>query len=448
VSTLRTLTGPPGTRLAAWLDSERHFHGDYLRPVVAPFTRIVAVVDPGDGSSAKAGEGLPEGAAKPEAVAVRLRREGAATSWGKTVGVGSAREVDELCRARGRSSVAVFRADPSLVNELQVGSWFQAAWRGRLVRRLLLRAGPLATLLRSVAPKPTTFRIAADVTFWSGVRSEATTAEWSRLTRSSYVSFCYHRLAGEMRPGEEQLDVPPRQLQRQLRALRLLGYRPLSVEDVIAFHAGELPTLPRRRYLLTADDGYVDAATMLQQLRRALPVLFVITDLATGRPKRVSETLPSRLPQAPIADWDLLRDVARDGVAIGSHSQTHPSLTKLEASELEDELTGSRREIAQQGVPESPVLAYPYGRHDEGVRQAAIDAGYALAFTTQVGRNGAGTDRWCLHRIGIHARDGLAAFLWKTVTGEPPPEFWERWQLRRERRRLGRLRPDAAEEAG
>jgi hypothetical protein len=199
---------------------------------------------------------------------------------------------------------------------------------------------------------------------------------------------------------------------------------------------------------LTADDGYVDAATTFQQLSGALPILFVITDLATGRPKRVSETLPSKFPQAPIADWDLLRAVARDGVAIGSHSRTHPTLTKLEASELEDELTGSRTEIARQGVPESPVLAYPYGRHDEGVRQAAIDAGYALAFTTQVGRNGAGTDRWCLHRIGIHARDGLAAFLWKTVTGEPPPKLWERWQLRRERRRLGRLRPNAAEEAG
>ena len=58
-------------------------------------------------------------------------------------------------------------------------------------------------------------------------------------------------------------------------------------------------------------------------------------------------------------------------------------------------------------MPDAPLLAYPYGRHDEAVRRAAIEAGYALAFTTQVGRNGAGTDRWCLHRVGIHARDGF-----------------------------------------
>jgi peptidoglycan/xylan/chitin deacetylase (PgdA/CDA1 family) len=445
---MRTLTGPPGTRLAAWLDSERHFHGEYLRPLVAPFTTFVAAVDAGDdGSATTAAAGLPNGAARPEAVAVRLRRDGVPMQWGEPVGVRSARELEELCRSRGRSSVALLRADPTLLTELQIGGWFEAAAKGRVVRRVLLRTRFLATPLRSVVRKPAAFRIASDVAFWSGVRSEATKAEWSRLTRSSYVAFCYHRLAGEMRPGEEQLDVPPRHLRRQLRVLRLLGYRPLRVEDVIAFHAGELSTLPRRRYLLTADDAYVDAARTLQESTAALPILFVITQLSAGRPARISETLPSELPQAPLADWELLRSAARAGVAIGSHSRSHPSLTKLEPPELEDELAGARADISRAGVTEAPVLAYPYGRHDEAVRQAAIDAGYALAFTTQVGRNGAGTDRWCVHRVGIHARDSLAAFVWKTLTAEPAPELWERWQLRREKRRLGRLRRNAAEEA-
>ena len=72
-----------------------------------------------------------------------------------------------------------------------------------------------------------------------------------------------------MRRGEEQLDVPPQQFRRQLRVLRLLGYRPLRVEDAIAFHAGELSTLPRRRYLLTADDAYVDAAGPFLAAREA-----------------------------------------------------------------------------------------------------------------------------------------------------------------------------------
>lgn len=445
---MRTLTGPRGSRLAAWLDSERHFHGEYLRPLVAPLTTIVAAVDANDdGSVTKAGAGLPNGAARPEAVAVRLRRDGVPVRWGEPVALSSARELEEFCRSRGRSSVALVRADPSLLTELQIGGWFQAASKGRGLRRVLLRAGFLARLLRSVVRSPAAFRIASDVAFWSGVRGEATKEEWSRLTRSSYVTFCYHRLAGEMRRGEEQLDVPPRQFRGQLRTLRLLGYRPLPVEDVIAFHAGELSTLPRRRYLLTADDAYVDAATTLQEVPAALPILFVSTELSAGRPARLSESLPADLPQAPIADWELLRSTARAGVAIGSHTRTHPSLTKLDPRELEDELAGARTDISREGVPEAPLLAYPYGRHDEGVRQAAIEAGYALAFTTQVGRNGAGTDRWCLHRVGIHARDGFSAFLWKTFTGEQAPELWERWQLRREGRRLDRLRRSAAEDA-
>jgi peptidoglycan/xylan/chitin deacetylase (PgdA/CDA1 family) len=194
---------------------------------------------------------------------------------------------------------------------------------------------------------------------------------------------------------------------------------------------------------LTSDDGYVDAATTLQQVTEALPVLFVITELSSqGR-----ETLQSEPPQAPIADWELLRSAAQAGVAIGSHSRRHPALTELKPSELEDELAGARKDISEAGVQEAPVLAYPYGRHNEVVRQAAIEAGYVLAFTTQAGRNGAGTDRFCLHRIGIHARDGLAAFLWKALTGEPAPELWERWQVGRERRRLARLRRGTADGA-
>lgn len=438
----RTLTGPPGTPLAAWLDSKRHFHGDYFRPLVAPASVIVAATE-----GAQQNARLPEGAARPEADAVLQQRLGMTLEWGESIAVSSVREVEAICRARGRSSVDIIRSDPSLVTELQVGSWFQAAWRGRLLRRGLLRIPVVARALRSMMPKPSAFEVATEVAFWSGVRQEATKEEWARLTRSSYVAFCYHRFAGEMRPGEEQLDVPPAQLRRQLRMLRIFRYRPLRVDDVAAFHSGALPTLPRRSYFLTADDGYVDAAETLRQVPFARPVLFVITKLPSGKEIRSVENARPALPQAPIAEWELLRAAAQAGVEIGAHSRTHPSLPNLNPAQLEDELGGARADIAAAGLGSALVLAYPYGRSSKAVRKAAIDAGYTLAFTTQVGRNGAGTDPWCLHRVGVHARDGIAAFMWKTITGEPAPDIWERWQVRRERRRLARSRGEAPEGA-
>jgi hypothetical protein len=82
------------------------------------------------------------------------------------------------------------------------------------------------------------------------------------------------------------------------------------------------------------------------------------------------------------------------------------------------------------------VLAYPHGSHDERVRAAAMRAGYRAAFTTKTGRNGAGTDPYCLRRIGVKDWDGPLSVLWKTVTGEQVPPVWNRWAWRLRRAHL------------
>jgi hypothetical protein len=76
-------------------------------------------------------------------------------------------------------------------------------------------------------------------------------------------------------------------------------------------------------------------------------------------------------------------------------------------------------------------VAYPHGSHDEAVCDAARSAGYGAAWTTAIGRNGSGTDRYCLRRVSVKARDSQLSFLWKALTGELPPR---RWELRRRRR--------------
>ena len=87
------------------------------------------------------------------------------------------------------------------------------------------------------------------------------------------------------------------------------------------------------------------------------------------------------------------------------------------------------------------MLAYPYGRCDEAAREATIAAGYQAAYTTNAGRNGAGSDRWCLRRISIQSRNSVPSFLWKVISGEALPARWERRLVAREarsRRRKGR----------
>ena len=68
----------------------------------------------------EAARDLPNVAATSEAIAVRLRRAGVSVEWREPVIFPSARAYVRFCHDRGRSSVAVARADPSLVAELQL----------------------------------------------------------------------------------------------------------------------------------------------------------------------------------------------------------------------------------------------------------------------------------------------------------------------------------------
>lgn len=385
-----------------------------FQPLVGPLRRAVAHVSGPPELIAEAEHGLPAGAARPEAVAVRLRRTGVELAWGEPVSVGDRRALIAHARERGASSVELLRADPSLVTELEAGAWFNAAWRARLLRRLVVRARA-ARLAARVPLGGLALRTAIDGAFWSGVRHAAGQAEWRRLARSSYVVLCYHRLAGEMKPGQEAMDLPPRLFKRQLRMLRLLGFRPLEAAEMARFHSEPHAWLPRRRYVMTADDGFRDNLGPLSAAGGAQ--LFVPTSEVGGS--------AWWMDGEPIAAWEELARLEREGVAIGSHSRTHVPLTELGDAELREGLSASRRELAERLERPLAMLAYPHGSHGTGVREAAIAAGFDGAYTTRNGRNGAGTDRYCLRRVEPKAHDGLAGFAWKVLTAELLPRPWE-----------------------
>ncbi len=417
------ISGRPGSALGAWLEEGPQLHGSFW-PAVGPLERIVHHVSGPGHVLTRAAAGLPAGAAQPEAVAVRLRRERVTVRWGDPHVVDSVGELLRLCFERGRSSVEIARADPRLVPELQIGAWFQATWRGRLVRTLA--TGRIRSRAVALVPGPLALRTAADAAFWAGVRTEASDEEWARLARSSYVVLCYHRLAGEIKPGQEELDLAPSVFDRQQRLLRRLGFRPLSGGEILAFHERPDAVLRRRSYVVTADDGFLDCAIALQPHGADLPQLFVPTGAVGGT--------ASWADDEPLAGWALLADLEDSGVAIGSHGVSHAVLPELDADRIRSELEDSRRELHARLRHPLEILAYPHGRYDPAVRAAALASGYRAAYTTDVGRNGAGTDPFCLRRIGVKAGDSHASFLWKVLTGELLPKRWER----RRRRRLAR----------
>jgi peptidoglycan/xylan/chitin deacetylase (PgdA/CDA1 family) len=418
--TAHHVVGPVSTRVGSWLGSGDHLIGG-LRSVVGAFPAIITDVTGPPDQLEFARAGIPAGPAAAEAVAVRLRRAGAeVTCEPDGHMVSTTRELTDLCGERGRHAVQVVRVDPSLLPELQIGSWFAGGWRTRLLRRL--------ALITHLAPARMPARLAADVAFWSGVRGAATADQWRRLT-ASYVVLCYHRLAGTGIPGQERWDVAPRALRRQLRLLRVLGWRPLTPDQLNDFHRDAAALLPRRRFVITADDGFAETVDEFTGYARHRPQIFAVTTAVGGRAGWFGDV--------ELAGWDELRRLQAAGGVIGSHARHHLPLATLDDATVEDEVGRSLTDL--NGRVELPVavLAYPHGSHDLRVRAAAVRTGYAMAYTTQQGRNGAGTDPWCLRRVEPKIWDTTLSFCWKVVTGESPPGRWEHHLERRWRRRHG-----------
>jgi len=102
--------------------------------------------------------------------------------------------------------------------------------------------------------------------------------------------------------------------------------------------------------------------------------------------------------------WDEARRLRDAGIAIGSHTRTHRTLSRLAPHELEEEIAGACTDLRSRlGLAEIP-LAYPYGGAEHvgaGAPAVARRAGHTCALSTIPGRNHPSTDRFLLRRVGF-----------------------------------------------
>lgn len=96
-------------------------------------------------------------------------------------------------------------------------------------------------------------------------------------------------------------------------------------------------------------------------------------------------------PQSGSMSWDQARAMAAAGMEFGSHTVTHPILSKMgDAAKLRAELNESKAIIERETGRSVVALAYPVGGRDalnDTVIQATAEAGYRFAFTYQSGVN-------------------------------------------------------------
>jgi peptidoglycan/xylan/chitin deacetylase (PgdA/CDA1 family) len=132
-----------------------------------------------------------------------------------------------------------------------------------------------------------------------------------------------------------------------------------------------------------------------------------VKQLDTSRREQLMSTLESlaaRLaPDEPRAFLDAseVREMARDGIEFGNHTDSHPNLTELGVDDLRREIVGAADRIRQLagGVPEH--FAYPYGKYDRRVRDEVQALGARSACTTRLGLVERDSDPFALNRVNM-----------------------------------------------
>jgi peptidoglycan/xylan/chitin deacetylase (PgdA/CDA1 family) len=118
---------------------------------------------------------------------------------------------------------------------------------------------------------------------------------------------------------------------------------------------------------------------------------------------------------------DQVRRALEADFHIGSHSKSHPDLTSLTPRRLTEELTGSKKALEDEFGREIKHLAYPFGRYNRRVKEAAREAGYAAAFTISRPLFQSAFDPFAIPVVGVYAVDSLRNFLSKV---ERDPFVW------------------------
>jgi peptidoglycan/xylan/chitin deacetylase (PgdA/CDA1 family) len=95
--------------------------------------------------------------------------------------------------------------------------------------------------------------------------------------------------------------------------------------------------------------------------------------------------IPGRIErkQKSTLSWSQVRELDAAGVEIGSHSFSHPWLTRLSDDELEREVADSRRLLEDKLGKAVTSFAYPYGDYNARVIDAVRKSGYRCAFSTR-----------------------------------------------------------------
>jgi len=194
------------------------------------------------------------------------------------------------------------------------------------------------------------------------------------------------------------LTVSPQDFEEHLRYLKEQRHTTITATDLWrALEAGG--PLPARAVLLTFDDGYADAYSVVLPLllRYGMTGTFFITLNLVGRPGYLTR--------------DQVRVLADAGMDVQSHAVDHVALRGLPPATQRYQLCTAQSILSEWTGREVRHFAYPSGSYDDAAFAALRSCGFQSAYWTAGGSLQRSDRMLLLHRERVHGQGGLGALL-------------------------------------
>jgi peptidoglycan/xylan/chitin deacetylase (PgdA/CDA1 family) len=190
------------------------------------------------------------------------------------------------------------------------------------------------------------------------------------------------------------LTITPDKFAGDLIRLREMGYETISLETFKRYKTDPETPLPTKPIMISFDDGYLDNFLNAYQILRKYEMsaaFYIITSMVGAE---------DRLATGHI------REMAANGMSIGSHTVSHRQLGEMGIEEATNEMSLSR--LYLEGMLQKPVqfIAYPKGSYNESTGALASEAGYWGGFSIVPGTCSRSTDPYLLKRIPVFSFDG------------------------------------------
>jgi peptidoglycan/xylan/chitin deacetylase (PgdA/CDA1 family) len=254
---------------------------------------------------------------------------------------------------------------------------------------LLVTGGVMATTRSAVAP------------VLSPVRAE-----------EKIAILMYHKVNPDASSGGYGLRVLPDSFAWQMDYLRKRGFQTISFAELSNHWETGVP-LPPRPLIITFDDGYEDNYTYAYPILKNngfKATIFLVSGLI-GKTNEWDTRLKAQPPDK-LLTWNQIWEMEKNGMEFGAHTVTHPILTKITPEHAAAEIILCKQALEKELGHPVISFAYPYGKYNDSVKEAAVKAGYKAAVTTSVDKNPLQpADHYTLKRLRVTGYTSIDGFI-------------------------------------